>query len=402
MKKFRLFKVLSIFAIAAAGAVAVGVGTKAPKVEAAEAAVGSSGNVIIRKDDTDMKYSGSSLVAYLFNDTRNAWIDPVVNDGKTYQELTWSLDFTPTKIIILRVNTAAWSKSNPWNNVWSRTGNVTLTDTEVIWMRGTAGEYTSGDWGSFSCVATVKGGASDSWTTATVDKVLGKIKTDGNKIEVYDSVNFPANTYFKVVKGSDWYGNYEAHESIASNLNGGGSNNIHNIAQATYEVYFNYESPSVYITDPVKADADEWSQAFMSGGCTTATTGTKAKWGSHASSYAALVTKYGSAFSNIFVTAEHVDYKDTAVGYVAEAMQRYDYVLELYGVNDANTDALGYQDFIGRVAANKVTPNLYSRVALSLFGNNDNNGAVVSIIVISLVSISALAGLLYIRKRKHI
>ena len=185
MKTKGLIRLLVGLTLAASGAFAVGSALSNQKAEAAEATVGSTGNIIIRKDDTDMRYTGSSLVAYFFNGSSNAWISPVANDGKQYQELKWSLSFTPTTVIVLRVDTANWSSNNPWSNVWSRTGNVTLTDTQVIWMKGSATQYNS-DWGDFSCVATVKGGASDNWSTATVDKVLGEIKTDGDKIEVYD------------------------------------------------------------------------------------------------------------------------------------------------------------------------------------------------------------------------
>ena len=416
MKKFKLFKILSTFAIAAAGAVAVGVGTKAPKVEAAEADIdvniGNSGKIFLQLNTNEWKSSGSKIGLYMFNNDegKNAWGNLVTPSGTSrFVEYSYNLDFTPKGCIAFRldpgvqsIGTWCWENNRGNTAIWSTTNDIDFNN--VVWL----GNYYSGSkWtesGSYNIDAVVKGGSSDSWQTATVNTRLTDVKVNSSdNLEVYGDVTLPANTYFKIVKGgSTWCGSYSAHSSISSNLSNSGSGNIHNVAAATYEFYFDYDGETTYITDPIKAAADEWSQTFMTGGCTTATTGTKAKWGTHASSFAALVTKYGSSFTALFTSEPHVDHKDTASGYIGEAMQRYDYVLELYGVNDANTDELGYQDFIGRVAANKVTPNLYSGLTLNLFGNNDDNGLVVLIVVISIVSVSALAGLLFARKRKHI
>jgi len=391
MKKFGFLKLFSILTLAAAGAVAVGAASS-KKAEAAEATVGSSGNVIIRKDDGDMKYAGSSLVAYLFNATQNAWIEPEANDGKTYQELSWSLDFVPETIIVLRVDSANWSVSNPWTNIWSRTGNVSLTDTQVIWMQGSAWDDNS-NWGSFSCVATVKGGATDDWTDATVNQVLGHIKTDGDKIEVYDSVSFPANTYFKVVKGDDWYGNYTAHSSIEGNLSGGGSENIHITAAATYEVYFNFESPSVYLTDPVLAAADEWAQTFMGANCTATKTG----WASAETAFNGL----NGGAKNLIKTQAHVSHDASAEGYVAQAVQRYDYVLELYGIYDASENPQGYTDFLDRVENHYVVAGSLKNSVMFRFTGEESTNIVPIILIVSLASATALGGFFFIRKRKE-
>lgn len=104
MKKFKLFKIFSIFAIATAGAVAVGVGTKAPKAEAAEA-VSYSGSIIIQKNsDNGVWTSRTKLVGYLFDGSSNTWGTAVANDANKYQVYSWSgLSFDPTTIIILNV-----------------------------------------------------------------------------------------------------------------------------------------------------------------------------------------------------------------------------------------------------------------------------------------------------------
>lgn len=358
-----------------------------------------SGSIIIQKNSDHGGWtSRNKLVGYLFNGSENTWGTPVANSSGTYQEYSWSgLEFEPTTIIILNV-ADNWSSSweNPWYNPDCRSGNVTLSLNDVVWMQKDASE--GANWGAYSM---------ETFVMSDSDTRLGelshyKVASNGASIEAFGEVSLSANQKFyiqKTIDGTNKYKTYTCLDLISSNLSNDGDY-IKVIDAATYEFYFNFNGNTLYLTDPVVADADEWSQDFLKTGCETTSTGTKAKWGAHASSFAAYVTKHGSAFSDIFEDEAHVDHKETASGYIAQAVQRYDYVLELYGVSNANTDEAGYQDFIGRVAAHMVTPK--QNVRASIFGANtiENNGLLI-IGIVSLLAVSAVGGYFLLRKKKQ-
>ena len=365
----------------------VGVAVGAHQSKAVEVKAASySGSIIIQKNDNDAKWDGCNIVGYLFNSTSNTWGAVASNTSNKYQEYSWSISFEPTTIIMLRVPTN-WSSSwdNPWwdgeGGIYARTGNVTLSSTDVIWMDGNAKE--GSNWGTYQVDAVVKGGASQSWSTPTVDTKLASIKINSdNKLEAYGSVSLPADTYFKVVKGGDtWCGNYSAHSSIASNLNGGGSDNIHNIAAATYEFYFDYDAETVYITDPAMAAADEWAQYFLSNvGCDATGKDEPTGWN-------ACATEYGKLSGD----AKNIVYGATADpsgNYVEHAVARYEQALRSHPslshfiVNSGNTPrALAY-----------INPSM-----------NDFQDSNTMIIVIAIAAVSALAftTLLVFKKKKQ-
>lgn len=389
MKKYRLLKLFSALALLGGGAFAL---SQVKKEAESVVADSYSGSTIIQKNDTDAKWDGCYLAGYLFDDSHSVWGPKVANTSNKYQTYSWSgLSFNPTKIIMLRVP-SNWESTwdNPWwsgdGGIYARTGNVTLNSTDVIWMAGNATE--GSNWGTYQVDAAVKGGASDSWSVATVDTKLTSVKVSAsNALEVYGSVTLPADTYFKVVKeDKDWYGGYTADSSIQSNLSGGGANNIHNTAAATYDFYFDYDGHSIYITDPVLAAADEWAQSFLGENCTA----TKSGWSSSATSYAAL----SSGAKSLLSGQEHIDHKDSASSFVEQAVQRYDYVIERFGTNP-------YNDFMGRVTAGKVTPGPQGiRGSYELAQESSN--LVVIVAIISVISVSTLAALIVIKKRRAV
>ena len=85
MKKFSLLKLFSITAFAMAGALAVANAKGSKKAESVKADT-YSGSVIIQKNDNDMKYTGSKLVAYFFDDnSHSGWGTAVGNTSNKYQ-----------------------------------------------------------------------------------------------------------------------------------------------------------------------------------------------------------------------------------------------------------------------------------------------------------------------------
>ena len=289
------------------------------KAEMAKADSTYSGSIIIQKNDDDMKWDGSNLVGYFWDgSSHNGWAVAVQNDGKKYQEYSWELSFEPTHIIVARVH-SDWTSSDGFaDKVYCRSGNVELNMTNVVWMTGSATEGSG--WGTYALNAAVKGGASDDWSSPTVDYNLTQVKVSGGgeHIEAYDSVTLPANTYFKVVKeGSEWYGDYSAHSSIAGNLENSVSGNIHNTAAATYDFYFDYDTHAIYITDPDYAAADEWAQYFLNHvGCDPTGVNLPSGWSSCAAKYALLS---GDAKDIVYGATA-----DESGNYIEQAVKRYD------------------------------------------------------------------------------
>ena len=386
MKKSKILKLFSLAAFAMAGAFALASAKGSEKAEVKADVY--SGSVIIQKNDNDAKWDGCSLVAYFFdNNSHNGWGSKVANTSNKYQVYSWDLSFNPTSIIVLRVDNG-WSDSNPWS-CYSRTGNVTLSSTDVIWMTGNATEGGEGsNWGTYQVDAVVKGGASDSWSVATVDTKLSNYKINGaGNLEAYGSVSLPAGTYFKVVKtGSEWIGAYTAHSSIQGNLSGGGESNIHNTSAATYDFYFDYDAKTIYITDPVLAEADEWAQEFLSVNCQA----TMAQWSVQGARFNAM----SSGAKSLLANEAHIAHDATPGSYVESAVQRYDYVIELYGTAK-------YSDFMGRVAAGKISSGTLAGVEMTI-SNSDSSNLVVIVSVVALISASSLVGLIVIKKRRSI
>ena len=79
-------------------------------------------------------------------------------------------------------------------------------------------------------------------------------------------------------------------------------------------------------------------------------------------------------------------------------MARYDLIIRKYGTD---TSSGGHDDFIGRFGVGKINgPLNQSRLLLSnMFGDNTNSVAI--IVIISMVSMTAIGGYFFLRKRKE-
>lgn len=348
-----------------------------------------SSKFFIQFNNNTWKETSSKVCFYLFNNdvSKNAWCDYVYPDGQSkYMEYTYDLDFTPKGAIAFRVDKTDTRSPGSWmfndnrssDAIWSTTNDITVDD--VIYL----GDYynnskwtVSGSWG-FDDI-TIKGGASQSWSTPTVDFKLTNYKTTGAALEVYGEYTLPANTYFKSIRGTEWIGTYSAHDSIKSNFNGGGENNIHNIAGGTYEFYFDYEAKSLYITDPVYAAADEWAQYFLSHvGCDSTGVKLPTGWSNCATEYGKLT---GASKDLIYGATAKQD-----GSYIEKAVARYDHALVSHPTLDR---------FI------KNSSNV-SRAVSSPFGipmETNNTQATITIVVTTLISVVAVGGF-FLLKRK--
>ena len=394
MKKSAILKLFSLVTFAAAGAFAIANVKSSKKAESVKADTtvdyGTSGTIMLELDNTNWR-SNCKVGLYMFDNSvsKSAWGSLVTPSGGRYVEYSYSLDFKPAQCIALCVAPGAevlgdWCWNYDDSGLYGRTNDTNFKKVVAIGNYYTDSKYCVSS--AHDLLTEVKGGASDSWSVATVDVQLTNVKVNSNdKIEVYGNVSLPAGTYFKVVKGgSVWCGNYDAHSSVKSNFSGGGESNIHNTAAGTYEFYFVYEDGSLWITDPIYAAADEWAQYFLNhSGCDSTGVNLPSGW-------SACATEYGKLSNG----AKDLVYGATAKtdgSFIEQAVARYDHAVSCHPsltkfiVNSSSTPRA-------------VVSNLDYRTV----STTDSNNLIVIVSIVSLISASTLVGLIVIKRRRGI
>lgn len=357
-------------------------------------ALGNSGTIFLELGTDTWKSSSSKIALYMFDNSvsKNAWGGFVTPNGTSrFVEYSYNLDFTPNQCIAFRFDPGVqtlgdWCWENDRGNsaIWS-----TTNDTNFKHVVALGNYYENSKWtvsNGYNLDAVVKGGASDNWSDPTVDVTLSHAKVNSeDKIEVYDEVNLPANTYFKVVKGGvTWCGNYTAHASIAGYLSGGGENNIHNTQGGKYEIYFKYNDAESYITSPVIAAADEWSQDFLDDvGCDKDGIALPTGWSTVAASYAILD---GDVKDYIY----NANAKEDG-SYTEQAVARYDWAVARHPSLDK---FIKNSSDVVRSSAMIVNPT-------GEVSSISNSAAIAVVIAVTLISVTSIGTYVFLRKRKE-
>ena len=394
MKKSKLIIALSSFAMAAAGLLAVG-GLKAKKVEAV-GAVDTSGSLICKlAENHNWKQSSAKLCACLTDDAHTVWTSLQTIGDTTLFKFDYTVSFTPTKLIWVRMNGSESAGSWDDGKKWNQTADLSFREATFIengWDYPSTSQWTVS--------AEVRSSAVAEFGTKTTLSTIG-INGSGNP-EVSGSVTLAKDEEFKILSGDGvWTGFYGCPDAIDGCFSGGSKTSHNNEnpegnivcdVAGTYDFFFDTELKKVWLTRNDIVAADGWARTFLDADCTA----TKSGWETSKTNFESL----SAEAQNVLKTEAHVDYKTSLEGYIERAVQRYDYVLELYGVYDASTNPTGYKDFMGRVAAGKVVPG--SRGSNVLFNTqvNNNHNTIIIISVVSLVSVSALGVLLVIKKRR--
>lgn len=307
-------------------------------------------------------------------------------------EVPYNLGFEPKELLVVRYDStyakASWDDEK-WptdGSVWGQTIDGSFSEAVRIGYYDEI-EHKNTFYGGFPKVI---GGSP--WADIVY---LNSVKLNGaNDAEYYSStVTLAKDTEFKIqvapYADGDYYADYSTHKSLESSFEIAESGNIKAKVAGTYAFYFDSYTHSTYITSVAIAQADEWAQSFLGADCTASKSG----WSSAGTAFAGLSEEAKA----IIQGQEHVDHKIELTGFVERAVQRYDYIIERYGVNP-------YIDFLGRVDAGKVVPKTVSLGVSSIFDNNsgvDNTALIAIISVIAVTSISSIAVLLVIKKRKH-
>lgn len=337
----------------------------------------------------DWEADGAKFGVYFFDsndNTKKAFSDLAKNvplqDG--IYIASYELNFNPTHMIGVRLSNTCTTPN--WDDKWNQTQDLAFYRYGVIGVTGNKDEHGNyvGWSDSLATVAITRG-------SENIEVVLDNYKRNAeHKSEHYnDYIDLQENDEFVIKYGGTSYCKYEMLEIFDNNFSSDGTK-ITVVIPGTYSFYFKaYETDVVkhdlFVSKPEVAFADAWAQSFLSGGCEA----TKENWSTYEDEYDDLPNSAKTFLLNV----EHQpDPEYVYANYFAQAIQRYDYVIYLYG-----TDT--YDDYIGRVEANKFTP----RSSYSLMGALTSDSATpIAFVAIFLVTTASVIGsYLFLRKRKE-
>ena len=291
---------------------------------------------------------------------------------------SYELEFTPTNIIGVRFNSSCTTPN--WDDKWSQTQNLAFYQYGVIGVT---------DWGNgwSDALATVKITRGSEEIEVILDNY--KRNNEGKSEHYNDYIDLQKDDEFVINYNSTSYHNWDCLPIFDDNFSYDETTSKIKVEIAgTYSFYFKaYETEEVhhdlFISKPEVAFADAWAQAFLNGGCQT----TKTNWSTYASDFNNLPHSAKTFLLNV----EHEPNPEVVFeNYFDQAIQRYDYVISLYGTST-------YNDYIGRVNAGKITLNALNPLvgAFSNFGSSQ----IVSIVIFSVASLSVI-GVYFLRRRK--
>ena len=283
---------------------------------------------------------------------------------------SYEFEFTPTHMMAVRFNKTATAPN--WDDKWTQTQDFdTFHECGVIGVTGWDG---ADSW--------VDGLAEVNIADAANPIVLDHYKRNGagHSEHFGESVTLAAGDKFVIDHGASSYTAFTTHDSLEGVFSI--KDEKITVSEAgTYSFYFDATANSLYITSPDIAAADEWAQAFLNGGCES----TLSNWDDLGDMFDDLSVKS----KNLLLDVEHEpDPTKILEGYVAQAVQRYDYVITIYG-----TDT--YEDFMGRIDAGKLT----AKSALPM--NSKDGTLAITVAVLGGVALASFAGLfIFSKKRK--
>lgn len=307
--------------------------------------------------------------------------------------VSYELNFVPTHMIGVRFKSTCTTPN--WNDKDNQTEDLTFYRYGVIGVT---------DWNN---------GWSDFLATVKIDGVTDEIvldnykRNDKNQSEHY-------NDYIDLVAGNEFVIKYHASkdEGFASKdfysmdcldvLKVEGNEyfeidetnkKIKVLKSGTYSFYFKADvnNGQVFISKPEIAFADVWAKSFLEGtGEDTSCEKTKTNWSTHEDEYDDLPHSAKTFLLNL---DHEPDPNVKFDNYFARAIQRYDYIIYLYGTGT-------YNDYIGRVNAGKVTPRSTYNPIIGAF-SSDNSTPIALVVIISVVSLTAVGGYIFLKRRKE-
>ena len=309
---------------------------------------------------------------YYFNATADGWSDFAV-EMKGQNDIylaSYELEFTPTNVVAVRLNSDATVPD--MEKKWNQTQDLTYYPSGAVEVTG---------WDQ----------SNSSSSPLAIAKVLDeevlldnyKRNISGNPEHYNEEVALKVGDEFEIKLGDTSSHTFTTHKTVedAFSING---DKLHVNKAGTYAFYFDATTHNLYITDPILAAADDWAQSFLGENCTA----TKSGWETLGQAYGNLPAKS----KLLFQAVPHSEPSAEVEGFIAKAVQRYDYVLVLYG-----TDS--YADFMERIEAGKLT--LPQSVSNALFLNGDNRSMTILLVLAGVAAATLTGAIVYAKKRKN-
>lgn len=406
MKKFSLFKVLSIFAIAAAGAVAVGVGLSAKSVGVANAADGDPADYYIvgKGSFSTQDWSTSGGVRMVAHGSdKGAIYHQLLTEGDVfkgrhatndwwygYSDISGGKDLFGEAVygnVLYEVTGTGWDGAS-WTSS-TQTGAPSYVEkgtTFPVYIK-----ISNSSWIQSNAKTGFRSYTDDTGVVYVGKKISGSYGTSGYVVKVDVPVS-ALNYGFQIVRlnstasegatyvNKNYIWNYSnTCESNAEGTQGKfqSNTNIYVKTTAYYDIYLGSDS-KFYIGDAITNWANDYlhMQDYDKGGSEGSTKGS------------GLCTSYYSVAKEhlLAMGSGAVSYFSSNTGskYTA-ALARYNEWARI------NNDSTPFE--------NNGSGSLVLNRPFDILGSSDMT---ITIVVISLASVSAVAGLFFIRKRKHI
>ncbi len=384
-KKFLITSAaISLSALLGVGA-AVGIMNAKEPVKAEAATSGS----LIAKLGNVGKWSENSakLCAYLTDDSSDYWTSlQTIDSGTSIYKLDYSIDFTPTKLIFVRMNPAATSGN--WSQKWNQTGDLGWNEATYLQDQWDPSASQCSQW---TVSAQVRSSTVESFGTKTTLSTIG-INDAGNP-EVSGSVTLVEDEEFKILAGDGvWSGFYGCPDAIDSCFSGGSKTersdsnpNIVCEVAGTYDFFFDTELKKVWLTRQDIVDADGYARYFLENvGCDPTGVELPSGWSTCATQYASL-----NAAAKDYLYAASADAEGD---YIGQALYQYD-----WAVAHHSTLEKFVKDSDGHVRA------IHTFIAdghYSLF-TADSTTTIALITIVAVTSITAIGAIVFLRVRKH-
>ena len=352
--------------------------------EVAEAA-NTSGSLIVKfASNHNWFQSGAKICAYITNDSSSVWTSLQTTSSSTLiYKFDYTVSFTPTKLIWVRMNPSETSGSWDSGKKWNQTGDLS-------WKEAT---FINNGWDNPSCSqwtvsAQVRSNQVAGFGTKTTLKTIG-INSDGNP-EVSGSVALVENEEFKMLAGDGvWSGYYGRPAALSTAISGGSTTersdsnpNIKCLIAGTYDFYFDTETKRLWISRQDIVDADGWASYFLSNvGCDETGKTLPTGW-----------TSCKTAYNNLSDDAKNYVYAGTADeggDNLGRALARYDHAVKAHASLERFVkNSSGTIRSSGAIYISPISETLSSSTGT------------IAIIVITSVSLIAVGGY-FLFKKKH-
>ena len=325
------------------------------------------------------KDADDKFAFYYWNGKNNGWSEfaTLVDSTKSIYVAQYSLDFVPTGMKAVRIASSAETPSfdvrhnEGKDEVFEEYGVIGITDWNVSWSNGLAGIKFSED------------NVEDN--VVVLDHYQRNIFSNSENFNKF--VSLSEGDEFVIDFDSNTYNTFSTYEALANNyFEINEDDKIEVLKGGIYSLYFDTTSHSLYITSYLMDELDKWCKGFLGENRTCEET--ISNWSDARSEYDKHLSKVDGA-TEYLRSVEHVSHDAKIEGYIALAMQRYDFLVSSFE---------GYTDYLGRCDSQHFSP--YQSGALVISNGEDDTSMMV--IVVAAVSLLAFTTLLVIKKRKSI